>query len=241
MSTTPIIGITLDIENIPTYAHEPWYALRENYCSSIRKAGGLPVGLPHEIDVVDRYLDMVDGLIISGGMYDIHPELYGEEKIQGELVTKDSRTQFEFALVRGALARDIPLIGICGGMQVLAVINGAKLVQDIRTEVSGSLNHMQPLPHNESSHPVIFTPGTQICKLFGKQNVGVNSVHHQSIKDLPPEIMVSAVAEDQVIEAIEIPGQTFCLGFQWHPEYLISQGELNVFEAFIAAARKQRD
>ncbi|MBR9865721.1 MAG: gamma-glutamyl-gamma-aminobutyrate hydrolase family protein [Oceanospirillales bacterium] len=241
MSTKPVIGITLDIENIPTYAHEPWYALRENYCSSIRKAGGLPVGLAHEIDVVDNYLDMVDGLVISGGMYDIHPELYGEAKIEGELVTKDSRTQFEFALVRGALARDIPLIGICGGMQVLAVINGAKLVQDIRTEVQDSLNHMQPLPHNEPSHTVSFMPGSLICKLFGKEKVGVNSVHHQSVKDLPPKIMVSAVAEDQVIEAIEIPGQTFCLGFQWHPEYLISKGEFNVFEAFIAAARNTRD
>lgn len=240
MSTTPVIGITLDIENCPSYAHEPWYALRENYCSSISKSGGLPVGLPHEIDRVDEYLSLVDGLVVSGGMYDIHPEHYGETKIQTELVTKDSRTEFEFALVRGALQRGIPLIGICGGMQLLAVLHGAKLIQDIKSEIPGSLNHMQPLPHDVPSQTVSLVPGTLTYKLFAADQVAVNSVHHQAVKDLPPEVMVSAVAEDQVIEAIEIPGQRFCLGFQWHPEYLISEGEAHLFEAFIAAARETR-
>ncbi|MCZ2721047.1 gamma-glutamyl-gamma-aminobutyrate hydrolase family protein [Marinomonas sp. 15G1-11] len=240
MTIKPVIGITLDIENNATYANEPWYALRENYCSSVSQSGGLPICLPHEISDVDDYLDIVDGLIISGGMYDIHPALYNETKIEGELVTKDSRTQFELALVRGALERDIPLIGICGGMQILAVTKGAKLIQDIASEISGSHNHMQPLPHDEPAHYVNFTPGTKIYHFFGKEKARVNSVHHQSVKDLPAEIMVSAISEDQVIEAIEIPSQRFCLGFQWHPEYHINSGEKNVYRAFIDAARKTR-
>ena len=240
MTTKPVIGITLDIENEPSYAHEPWYALRENYCSAVTQAGGLPMCLPHEVTAVDDYLDQLDGLIISGGMYDIHPELYGEAKIEGELVTKDTRTEFELALAKEALARNIPLIGICGGMQILAVIKGAKLIQDIRQEVEGSQEHMQPLPHDVPAHTVNFIPGTKAYHLFGKEKVSVNSVHHQAVKDLSPEIMVSAMSEDNIIEAIEIPSQRFCLGFQWHPEYQISEGEKKVYLAFIEAAKKTR-
>ncbi|PSJ43698.1 gamma-glutamyl-gamma-aminobutyrate hydrolase [Zobellella endophytica] len=238
MSSTPVIGITLDIEHTPGYALEPWYALRENYCSAIASAGGLPVALPHEQDAVERYLDLVDGLVISGGMYDIPPELYGEVPRQGELVTKEGRTRFERKLIEGALARDIPLIGICGGMQLLAVIKGAKLIQDIPSEVKNSLKHMQPQPHHVAGHGVNLTPGTLISRLFQQEQILVNSVHHQAVRDLPAEIIVSAVSDDRVIEAIEIPGQHFCLGFQWHPEYLINQGEQRLFEALVAAAAR---
>jgi len=238
MKNIPIIGVTLDIENTPAYADEPWYALRENYCSSISQAGGLPLGLPHDLDKVDHYLDLVDGLVISGGMYDIHPELYGEVKIQKELVTKDSRTAFEFALVRGALERNMPMIGICGGMQLIAVVRGGKLIQDINCEVPGSQNHMQPLPHNVPCHGVSFTPGTLTHKYFARNRGEVNSVHHQAVKDLPSDIVVSAVSDDHIIEGIELPEQRFCLGFQWHPEYLINDGELALFEAFIQAAKE---
>lgn len=238
MKNAPLIGITLDIESNPFYADEPWYALRENYCSSIRKAGGLPVGLPHELDAVDQYLDQVDGLVISGGMYDIDPALYGEDMGDVELLIKAGRTAFEMSLVRGALARDIPLIGICGGMQLLAVVKGARLIQDINAEVKNSLNHMQPLPHNVPCQTVTFTPGSKVRRLFGEQQAEINSVHHQAVKDLPADVMVSAVADDQIVEAIELPGQRFCLGFQWHPEYLINEGEANVFTALIDAARR---
>ncbi|MBY4674995.1 gamma-glutamyl-gamma-aminobutyrate hydrolase family protein [Marinobacterium arenosum] len=236
MSRSIYIGITLDIEYQSTYAREPWYALRENYCTAIQNAGGTPVCLPHDVDQIDAYLDLVDGLVISGGMYDIKPELYGETDIKGGLVTKEGRTEFERRLVLGALQRDLPMIGICGGMQLIAVAHGAKLIQDIPTGVKAPLEHMQPEPHDVASHSVSFTPGTCISRLFGAGRVEVNSVHHQSVKDIPPEILVSAVSADRVIEAIEIPGQSFCLGFQWHPEYQINEGEGRVFRALIEAA-----
>lgn len=240
MSSMPVIGITLDIEHTPGYAPEPWYALRENYCSAIAAAGGLPLALPHEQDAAEHYLDLVDGLVISGGMYDIPPELYGETLRQGELVTKAGRTRFERKLIEGALARDLPLVGICGGMQLLAVLKGAKLIQDIPSEVKDSLSHMQPQPHHQAGHRVHLTPGTRLFQLFRQESLEVNSVHHQAVRDLPPEIIVSAVADDGIVEAIEIPGQHFCLGFQWHPEYLINQGERRLFEALVAAATQYR-
>ncbi|RTR06898.1 gamma-glutamyl-gamma-aminobutyrate hydrolase family protein [Halomonas nitroreducens] len=240
MTGTPIIGITLDIEYSTSYAQEPWYALRENYCGAIETAGGTAIGLPHDLNAIERYLDLVDGVVISGGMYDIPPALYGEEERQGDLVTKVHRTRFEQRLLEGALARDLPVVGICGGMQLIAVSQGAKLIQDLPSEVRSSLGHMQPLPHSEASHSVSLTPGSLLHRLVGRERLEVNSVHHQAIKDVPKHLVVSAVAEDHVIEAIEVPDQRFCIGLQWHPEYLINDSERRVFDALVEAAAAYR-
>ncbi len=133
--STPVIGITLDREEPGGYSKFPWLALRENYCRAVSKAGGLPVLLPHETERVEEYLALIHGLIVSGGAFDIDPALFGAAERHATVTTKDARTAFEWAITRGALDRDMPVLGICGGQQLLHVVLGGTLIQHIPDEV----------------------------------------------------------------------------------------------------------
>ena len=119
--TQPVIGLTLDHEPAGGWSKFPWYAIRENYCNAVRHAGGLPVLLPHEPDAAELYLDRVDGLIVTGGGFDVDPALFGATSRHPTVTTKDRRTAFELSATRGALARGMPVLGICGGQQLLNV------------------------------------------------------------------------------------------------------------------------
>lgn len=233
----PIIGITLDAESPGGYSKMPWYALRENYCAAVVAAGGLPMLLPHEPDQAGDYLDQIQGLVITGGAFDVDPALFGASTRHATVKTKDRRTAFELAVTRGAMARGMPVLGICGGQQLLAVVLGGTLVQHIPDEVPGALAHEQPNPRTEPGHSVRVTPGTLLHRIVGVSELPVNSAHHQAVKSVPASVVVDAVAPDGVIEGIEDPRQRFCLGVQWHPEYGISDGDGRIFEAFVAAAR----
>ncbi|MDE3016138.1 MAG: gamma-glutamyl-gamma-aminobutyrate hydrolase family protein, partial [Pseudomonadota bacterium] len=143
MKTCPIIGITLDYEEgTPSgYSKMPWYALRENYCGAVSRFGALPLPLPHEVGQVDDYLSIINGLIVTGGAFDVSPELYGESSRHEKVSTKDRRTRFEFAVTRGAIARKLPVLGICGGQQLLNVALGGTLIQHIPDTVQNALEH----------------------------------------------------------------------------------------------------
>lgn len=232
----PTIGITLDSEPPGGYSKMPWYAIRENYSSAVLAAGGLPVLLPHEPDQAADYLDRIDGLVITGGAFDVDPALFGAGTRHATVRTKDRRTAFELAVTRGAMERGLPILGICGGQQLLAVILGGTLVQHIPDEVPGALAHEQPNPRTEPGHAVRVAPGTLLHRIVGVDELPVNSAHHQAVKSVPGGIIVDAVAPDGVIEGIEDPGQRFCLGVQWHPEYDISPGDARIFAAFVGAA-----
>ena len=155
----PTIGITLDSEQPGGYSKMPWYALRENYCAAVVAAGGLPMLLPHEPDQADDYLDRIQGLVVTGGAFDVDPALFGAASRHASVRTKDRRTAFELAATRGAMARGLPVLGICGGQQLLAVVLGGTLVQHIPDEVPGALAHEQPNPRTEPGHTVRVTPG----------------------------------------------------------------------------------
>ena len=111
----PVIGITADFETQGAYSKFPWYALRENYCAAVIRAGGLPVVLPHEPDLAESYLDSVHGLVLTGGDFDVDPALFGAGERHPTVKTKDKRTAFEIAVARGSLDRHMPVLGICGG------------------------------------------------------------------------------------------------------------------------------
>ncbi|MGH7065526.1 MAG: gamma-glutamyl-gamma-aminobutyrate hydrolase family protein [Stellaceae bacterium] len=232
----PLIGLTLDHEPPGGWSQFPWYAIRENYCNAVRRAGGLPVLLPHMPDDAALYLDRIDGLVVTGGGFDVDPALFGAASRHPSVTTKDRRTTFELAATRGALARDMPVLGICGGQQLLNVALGGTLIQHIPDEVPGALPHRQPNPRSEPGHRVRIVAGTLLHRLAGAEELAVNSAHHQAVKEAGPGLVVDALAEDGVVEGIEDPRRRFCLGVQWHPEFEISAADRNIFRAFVAAA-----
>ncbi|MEK9796774.1 MAG: gamma-glutamyl-gamma-aminobutyrate hydrolase family protein [Alphaproteobacteria bacterium] len=232
----PVIGITLDSEAPGGYSNLPWYALRENYADAVTAAGGLPLPLPHEPDQAGDYLELIDGLVITGGAFDVDPTLFGAGERHPTVITKDRRTAFELAVTRGAIERDMPVLGICGGQQLLHVVLGGQLIQHIPDEVTGALAHEQPNPRDEPGHSVAVTPDTLLHRIVGRDSLDVNSAHHQAAKGEPSGVKINAVAPDGVIEGIEATDKTFCLGVQWHPEYGVSAGDADIFRAFIAAA-----
>ena len=233
----PRIGLTLDAEPPGGYSKLPWYALRENYFSAVARAGGLPLALPHEVELADAYLDLLDGLIVTGGAFDLDPTSYGASERHASVTTKERRTAFELAITRAALERDVPVLGICGGQQLLNVVLGGDLIQHIADAVGSALAHEQPNPRTEAGHGVELVPDTRLHAIAGTGRLEVNSAHHQAAGRTGPGVVVSGRAPDGVIEAIEAPGRRFCIGVQWHPEYRISSADDALFSAFVQACR----
>lgn len=234
--TQPVIGLTLDHEPPGGWSKFPWYAIRENYCNAVRHAGGLPILLPHDPDAAADYADRIDGLIVTGGGFDVDPALFGAETRHSTVKTKDRRTAFELAATRIALGRDMPVLGICGGQQLLNVALGGTLIQHIPDEVPEALPHRQPNPRDEPGHDVRVIAGTLLHRIAGAEHLAVNSAHHQAVKDAGPGVVIDAVAGDGVVEGIEDPRRRFCLGVQWHPEFEINEADRRIFRAFVEAA-----
>jgi putative glutamine amidotransferase len=232
----PLIGVTLDAEKPGGYSKFPWYALRQNYLDAIDAAGGLAVALPHEPDRVADYLERIDALVVTGGAFDVDPSYYGGGEKHATVITKDRRTAFEFGVTKGALAKNKPVLGICGGQQLLHVVLGGRLIQHIPDAIDKPLAHEQPNPRNEAGHTVKVARDTQLYRIVGVDQLAVNSAHHQAAADAPKGVVVNATAPDGVIEGIEAPQYRFCIGVQWHPEFHISEGDAKLFRAFLGAA-----
>jgi putative glutamine amidotransferase len=237
MTRAPIIGITLDSEEPGGYSKFPWYALRQNYAGWIAEAGGLPMALPHEPELADAYLDRIDGLLVTGGAFDVDPALFGAAERHATVTLKSRRTRFELAIVAGALRRDMPILGICGGQQLLNVALGGTLIQHIPDAVPGCLAHEQPNPRDEPGHTVDIAAGSLLAAITGGGTVAVNSAHHQAVDRIAPGCIADAVAPDGVVEGIEAPGRRFCIGVQWHPEFTLSPADAALARAFVEACR----
>ncbi len=233
----PLIGITLDFEDAGGYSNYPWYALRDNYCASVAEYGGIPIPLPHEVALAETYADMLSGLIITGGNFDVPPEMYGDASMHAATTVKRRRTQFEWAVTERALKRDIPVLGICGGQQLLNVILGGTLIQHIPDSIDNALAHEQPNPRHEVGHSVQLVEGSQLQRIIGTNEIMVNSAHHQAVRAVPKGVIVNATAPDGVIEGIESTTHRFCIGVQWHPEFLITPADRAIYAAFMEAAR----
>ena len=235
--THPLIGITLDSEEPGGYSKLPWYALRKNYGEAVAAAGGLPLMLPHEPELAGAYLDRLDGLIVTGGAFDVDPALFGATTRHATVTLKERRTAFELAIVRGALERGLPILGICGGEQLLNVVMGGTLIQHIPDEVAAPLAHEQPNPRTEPGHRVDLAEGSLVRRVAGAAQVNVNTAHHQAVKAVAPGLVAVGWTSDGVIEAIEAPDRRFVVGVQWHPEYLIDPADARLFAALVAACR----
>lgn len=237
MSKKPLIGVTLDAQEPGTYSKYPWYALRENYCSALVNAGAIPLPLPHDLSLVDNYLELMEGLMITGGGHDIDPALYGESERHSTVKLNPRRTAFEMDITRKALERNIPVFGICGGQQLLNVALGGTLVQHIPDEVKDCLDHYQKVNRHLPGHDVKILEDTILHQITEKTEFSVNSVHHQAVKNLGQGLKVNALSSDGIIEGIESPHYRFCLGLQWHPEFIVTEHDSTIFKAFVESAR----
>jgi putative glutamine amidotransferase len=236
MTPRPRIGLTLDAD-----ASHGKYELKASYVEAVLAAGGLPILLPHARDAAAAYLALLDGLVLTGGAFDVPPELYAEERRPCCGVTKPERTAFEKDLLEAALAARLPVLGICGGMQLMNVVRGGTLYQDLAAD-AGLPGHEQPAPKDVPSHDALVSAGTNLAALVGAGPLPVNSTHHQAVKDPGQGILVSARAPDGVIEAIELPDLPFALGVQWHPEAVRRHEErhLALYRGLVQAARDGR-
>lgn len=237
MTRPPVIGITLDYEETPSYSKLPWYALRENYCAAVASLGAIPLPLPHEMALAPHYLAMIDGLMITGGAFDVAPALYGDASQHETVTLKERRTRFEWAITKGCVEAKKPILGICGGEQLLNVILGGTLIQHIPDSIKGALEHEQKNPRHEPGHAVAVKAGTLLHRIVGTDSMNVNTAHHQAVGTPAPGAVVNATSEDGVIEGIEWPAHPFCLGVQWHPEYHVDAGDRRIFEAFVDACQ----
>lgn len=244
MSRKPVIGITpTPMDDTQDHGSFHRYTLANTYTTAVEEAGGVPLIIPPQAGNIEDILDTIDGLLISGGG-DIDPARYGaasvHEKTGG---IHQGRDDLELALALGALERDMPLFCICRGIQVLNVAMGGTLYQDVADEFSAEISHRQQdnkIPKHDPGHEVTVQPDSLLARTYGQSTIAVNSFHHQSLKDVAPELRVNAVAPDGTIEAVEHPGKSWVLGVQWHPEMMFAaHGEhLKPFEALVEQAAK---
>lgn len=242
----PLIGISCSMgqaiysmtqDNVPQLQHR----LGDNYVKAVTEAGGVPVLLPNNLDVstVEEIAAGLDGFLLSGGG-DVDPVLFGQRATAQLGAVTPRRDDFELALTRYILNEtDKPVLGICRGIQVMNVAMGGTLHIDLPSE--GKLCHSLTMyPRNVRTHDVNVVPETRMEEIMGREG-RVNSFHHQAIHEVADCFAVSAVSgDDNVIEAVELPGDRFVVGVQWHPEELTEYPEAQkLFNRFVEAAAKK--
>ena len=193
------------------------------------------------MDDLPQLVSLCDGLLFTGGQ-DVSPALYGEtpKPTCGEICP--ARDRMEQVLLHLALERDLPVLGICRGIQFLNAVLGGTLYQDLPTEHPSQTQHHMTPPYDRAVHTVTIQPGTPLAELLGTEHIGVNSYHHQAVKTLAPCLTEMAWSEDGLIEAVCLPEKRFVWAVQWHPEFAfrVDEHSRKIFGAFVAAARGER-
>ena len=219
-SRAPLIGITADLSGVPANgtntAQELTLFLPQRYCRAIQEVGGIPLILPPIASQsgLHRILQRLDGVLISGGNFDIHPSYYGEKPISALGAIKKDRTEFELELVDLALNQDLPLLGICGGAQAINVALGGSLYQDIATQLPNAAEHELGAKKDKGGHPIMIHAGTYLRQIVQRQTLEVNTTHHQAVRKVGKGLVVNATAEDGLIEGLESSSHSFVLGMQ---------------------------
>lgn len=231
MQRKPIIGIS------PNYSYTTKeYAVHEDYVLAIEKAGGLPIVLlPHQ-----PLPDFLDGLILTGGG-DIDPLLFGEEPITQSGEINPLRDAYEMRLCQEALSANLPMLGICRGMQIMNIVTGGGIYQDIAVQTGTTLKHIQQAPRSYGTHSIFIEEGTLLTDLWENKRTIVNSLHHQSCSTLGEGFRAIARSADGLIEAIEHEGSSFAVGVQWHPEAMKTEEMGLLFSAFLRAAAAHKE
>ena len=230
MKKSPIIGVTplWDAERKSVW-------MLPDYLDGIKTAGGLPIILPIEMteEEADQIVAICDGFLFTGGQ-DVAPELYEEKDITGTVVSSSERDKLEMLLMKKALQADKPILGICRGFQFLNVFLGGTLWLDLPSQHPSDIVHRQGKPYAIPTHQVALKGALRM--LLGKDNLEVNTLHHQAVKDLANDLTPMAVASDGLIEAARMTSKRFVWAVQWHPEYMFKtdRDSLAIFSYFVS-------
>ena len=238
--TRPVIGIIPSIESGEGKIYTP-----TSYPKAIIEAGGNPVffNFTRDEGIIEAYADMVDGVLFSGGD-DVDPASYGEEQTWGCGDVVPLRDAFEIKLLKVLLKKhpEKPILGICRGCQILNVGMGGTLYQDLKTQAPGCIRHQQQQSSHYASHKAFVTEGSRLHAIYGSTDVKVNSFHHQAVKDLGQELVITARSSDGIVEGFEKPDHPYFVAVQWHPERLVEgphhPEHKPLFKTFVDACRK---
>lgn len=229
----PIVGV------IPLWDDEKdsiW--MLPGYMEGISEAGGTPIIFPltDDEEQIKQLMSMVDGVLLTGGQ-DVSPGMYGESPAFDNVECCSARDRMESAVLKLAIEQDKAVLGICRGIQFVNVALGGSLYQDIPAQHPSDENHHQNAPYNLPSHEVKITKDSPLHDVLGKDTIGVNSCHHQAVKELAPSLHPMAVSNDGLVEAVYMPGKKFFWAVQWHPEfsYRDDGDERKIFEAFVGS------
>ncbi|MEK4426292.1 gamma-glutamyl-gamma-aminobutyrate hydrolase family protein [Solibacillus sp. FSL K6-1523] len=227
----PVIGLTM-------HPVEGKKEINNTYINAIQKAGGTPICLPIiNEENVEQILNIVDGIVSIGG-YDINPLIFGEEPHYKLGVVIDERDKSDMLIMKCAFERELPILGICRGEQVMNVAFGGTLYQDIDTQVENILKHTQVSLRHEVTHTVVLEQ-SKLQQIVGASSILTNSFHHQAVARVADGFIINARAKDGVIEGIEHPTHPYCIGVQWHPEGLENDAPSDkLFKSFIEASTK---
>jgi putative glutamine amidotransferase len=225
----PRIAVILD-EN--TSGDGTRYEAAKGYFRGVYDAGGLPFGIPYLPEIVDVVLAEFDGLVSVGGRFAYPDDWY----LTGQVSKAPPSERFavERALMEGCLRQGKPVLGICAGMQMLACLHGCRLTPDLRTSQPDALEH----DRRGTTHPITLVPDSRLAAIIGRPTIEVNTFHREAVAELAPAVIASAHAPDGIVEAVEIPGQRFAIGIQWHQELLVGQDHPGnrLFKNFVDAA-----
>lgn len=214
------------------------YWMLPGYMTMLESAGAVPLMLPLTDDeaVLDYFLKSCGGFLLTGG-HDVSPSLYGAERLQGCGECCPLRDKMDSRILAGAVKADKPVLGICRGIQLMNAATGGTLYQDLPAQRGGKTEHHMAPPYDRAVHGVDILKATPFFDIFGKEKIGVNSYHHQAVKELSPAFKAGAVSEDGIIEGIYMPDKKFIVGVQWHPEFFYKKdvNSRKLIAAFVSA------